>query len=101
MAFKDTAWAYGLSNDLSWIEKAVLVAVCHHTDDATHEAVVSVQTIGKSTRMSRQQVLNALETLEKVGVISRTIRRRPDGYRGPDVIRVNVDTYTSEEVDDQ
>jgi hypothetical protein len=91
MGFHDVDWAYGIDRPLA--ETAVLAALCHRTDDATHETFVGQQVIAEMIGSSPEKVLRALKALELAGVISRTRRNGPAGYRTSDLIRVNVDTY--------
>lgn len=91
MGFHDAEWAYSIDRPLA--ETAVLAALCHRTDDATHETFVGQQKIAQMIGSSAEKVHRALKALEVAGVISRSRRNGPGGYRTSDLIRVNVDTY--------
>lgn len=97
MGFHDAEWAYSIDRPLA--ETAVLAALCHRTDDATHETFVGQQTIAQMIGSSPEKVHRALKALEVAGVISRTRRNGPGGYRTSDLIRVNVDTYLPNRLD--
>lgn len=91
MGFHDVEWAYSIDRPLA--ETAVLAALCHRTDDDTHETFVGQQAIASMIGSSPEKVLRALRSLEAAGVISRTRRHSAGGYRTSDLIRVNVATY--------
>ena len=91
MGFHDVEWAYSIDRPLA--ETAVLAALCHRTDDATHTTFVGQQAIAEMIGSSPEKVLRALKSLELAGVITRTRRHGAGGYRTSDLIRANVDTY--------
>lgn len=87
MGFKDAEWAYGLA--LMGMQKVVLVAVCHRTDDVSHETFVGQQTVAQMIGSSADSVRRALSSLESLGVIARHRRHGHGGFRTSDLIRVN------------
>lgn len=89
MGFRDAEWAYGLE-ELSMREKVVLTALCHRTDDRTHQTYVGQQTVANMIGSSPDFVRRGLRELENVGVISRTRRAGAGGYRTSDLITVNT-----------
>lgn len=94
MGYKDAEWAYSLDRPLA--ETAVLAALCHRTDDKTHETFVGQQTVAEMLGSSPEKVMRSLKALEQSGVITRTRRNDTRGYRTSDLIRLNVDTYQPE-----
>lgn len=94
MGFHDVAWAYSIDRPLA--ETAVLAALCHRTDDATHTTFVGQKTIADMIGSSPEKVLRALASLDRAGVISRQRRNDSHGYRTSDLITVNVGTYLTE-----
>lgn len=89
MGFRDAEWAYGLTG-LAMREKVVLTALCHRTDDKTHETYVGQQTVADMIGSSADFVRRALRELEAVGLISRTRRNGQGGYRTSDLTTVNT-----------
>ncbi|UIN31893.1 helix-turn-helix domain-containing protein [Microbacterium binotii] len=94
LGFNDANWAYALTG-LQQMQKVVLVAVCHRTDDKTHETFVGQQTIATMIGASVSTVMRALNVLEQAGVIERRRRNGAGGYRTSDLIIVNR-AYTPE-----
>ena len=92
MGFKDADWAYEL--DLPTMQKAVLVAICHRTDDDTHVTLVSHATIAKMIGVNRSTVTTAVGVLERLGIIVRE-RRMAGSYRTSDRTVVKT-TYVAE-----
>ncbi len=91
MGFRDAEWAYGLTG-LAMREKVVLTALCHRTDDKTHETYVGQQTVADMIGSSPDFVRRALRDLETQGLITRTRRTGQGGYRTSDLTTVNL-TY--------
>ncbi|PWC05432.1 hypothetical protein [Agromyces badenianii] len=94
MGFKDADWAYTL--DLPMAQKVVLVAVCHATDDKTHQTFRGQETLAEMLGGSVEKVRRALGALDALGVITRERRSGSGGFRTSDLITVNVDTYRAE-----
>jgi len=88
VGFKDTAWAYSL--DLPMAQKVVLAAVCHRTDDKTHQTFVGQGTIAEMTGSGESTVRRALRGLEESGHIVREARHGNRGYRTSDLLTVQV-----------
>ena len=97
MGFKDVDWAYGL--DLPSGQKVVLAALCHRTDDKTHQTFVGRKVLAEMVGMTDRGISKILSALDEAGVISREKRRRPDGYRTTDEITINV-AYTESQVNE-
>ncbi|MDT3343884.1 helix-turn-helix domain-containing protein [Microbacterium aquilitoris] len=89
MGFRDAEWAYGLTG-LAMREKVVLTALCHRTDDKTHETYVGQQTVADMIGSSPDFVRRALRELEADGLITRTRRTGHGGYRTSDLTTVNT-----------
>lgn len=89
MGFRDAEWAYGLDG-LAMREKVVLTALCHRTDDKTHDTYVGQQTIADMIGSSADFVRRGLKELERAGVIQRTRRTGQGGYRTSDITTVNL-----------
>lgn len=87
MGFRDAEWAY--DRDLRSGIKVVLVAICHRTDDKTHETFVGRRTLATMVGMTERAISKALAELEHLQLITRTARRRVDGYRDTDLLTVN------------
>lgn len=97
MGFKDTDWAYGL--ELAMAEKNVLIAICHRTNDKTHETFVGQKTIAEMASMSVRTVGRSIGVLVEKGIVMTQERRREDGYRTSNRIVLNRDwgaTHTKE-----
>lgn len=82
MGFKDADWAYSL--DLPATPKAVLVALCHRTNDKTHTTVVGQQAIAEMLGITSRAVIKAMGELESRGVIRRERRYLEGGFRTSD-----------------
>lgn len=93
MGFKDVDWAYSLS--LPMVQKTVLAAICHRTDDKTHQTLVGQKTIAEMAGASEKTVQRAVGALETMGVLTRRQRHGKGGYRTSDEITVNT-TYRSD-----
>src|SRR6218665_353141 len=91
MGFRDAEWAYSLN--LPMAVKVVLVAVCHVTDDETHETFRGQERIAQMLGASVEKVRVALTSLERLGVLTRQRRNGFHGYRTSDLITVNVGAY--------
>lgn len=96
MGFKDVEWAYGL--DLPMREKVVLAALCHRADDVTHQTFVGQETIAHMVGSSLDYVARALRSLERFGVITRTRRNGPGGFRTSDLITIGT-SYPDESLE--
>lgn len=97
MGFHDAAWAYTL--DLPMAQKSALVALCHASDDVSHETILGQVRLAAMVGSSVETVRRALSALEAAGIISRARRSRATGYRSSDRTTVNVDwtpAYRSE-----
>lgn len=97
MGFQITEWAYGL--ELPSTEKAVLQAIAHRANDKTASTFVGRKVIAMMVGVTDRAVSKALSGLEDRGVIGRTQRRRKDGYRDTDEIRINL-TWTEAQVNE-
>ncbi|MDQ1206615.1 helix-turn-helix domain-containing protein [Microbacterium sp. SORGH_AS_0862] len=97
MGFKDADFAYSIEG-IPQMQKVVLAAVCHRTDDKTHETFVGQQTIASMIGASVSTVMRALSGLEELGVIERRRRAGQGGYRTSDLIVVNR-AYTSQHLE--
>ena len=95
MGFQLTEWAYGLQ--LPGTEKAVMQALAHRADDTTGVTFVGRKTLASMIGMTDRSVSNGLASLEEKGLIGRTQRRRKDGYRDTDEIKIDV-TWTGSQV---
>lgn len=95
MGFQLTEWAYGLQ--LPGTEKAVMQALAHRADDKTGVTFVGRKTLASMIGMTDRSVSNGLASLEEKGLIGRTQRRRKDGYRDTDEIKIDV-TWTGSQV---
>lgn len=93
MGFRDAEWAYNLP-DLEMREKVVLTALCHRTDDKTHQTFVGQQTIAEMVSSSPDFVRRGLRELERLGVIQRKRRTGAGGYRTSDLTTVDT-AYTA------
>lgn len=87
MGFKDAQWAYELT--LPMMQKVVLAALCHRTDDKTHQTTIGQEALADMTSSSPDSVRRALRDLEKTGVIRRDRRHGRGGYRVSDLITVD------------
>ena len=76
-------------------QKVVLAAICQRTDDRTHTTLVGQQTVAGMIGASIDTVRRAVGALERLGILSRAQRHRPNGARNSDAITVDV-TYTAE-----
>jgi hypothetical protein len=97
VGFKDADFAYSIEG-IPQMQKVVLAAVCHRTDDKTHETFVGQQTIASMIGASVSTVMRALSGLEELGVIERRRRAGQGGYRTSDLIVVNR-AYTSQHLE--
>lgn len=94
VGFKDTDWAYTVEG-LNSSQKAVLVALCHRTDDKTHKTFIGQQTVVEMTNLSESTVSRSMKELDTMKVIDREKRYGKLGYRTSDLVTVDT-TYTSE-----
>lgn len=96
MGYDDANWALLLQGGgLAHREKVVLLAIALRTLDTTHETFVGQQAIAASLACSVEHVTRGLKTLESLGVITRTRRNGPGGYRTSDLITLNR-AYTAD-----
>ena len=89
MGFKDTKWAYTL-DELTASQVAVLVALCHMTDDKTHQTYASQKTLASMAKVSLSTVNTVLGVLATRGIITRTRRNGVGGFRTTDIITAVV-----------
>lgn len=94
VGFKDAEWAYALEG-LPMPQKVVLVALCHRTDDRSHETFVSQPTVAEMIGAADSTVMRAMKQLAARGIIHRTRRHRKDGSRSSDLVVVDT-SFTSE-----
>ncbi len=87
MGFKDADWAYDIA--LPSVQKVVLVAIAHRTDDKTHQTYVSQKTVAAMVGMAVSTVNKSVGTLESLGILSRQRRSGTGGYRTTDIIVIN------------
>jgi DNA-binding transcriptional ArsR family regulator len=81
------AWAMDV--DVPPREKLMLILIASHANDEG-ECFPSQTTLAYRSGLSRRTVLRSLAELEERGIITRRQRRRPDGSRSSDTIRLNV-----------
>ena len=87
MSYHLAAWAMDV--DVPPREKLLLILIASHAND-DGECFPSQTTLAYRSGLSRRTVLRSLAELEERGVINRRQRRRPDGSRSSDTIRLNV-----------
>lgn len=87
MSYHLAAWAMDV--DVPPREKLLLILIASHANDEG-ECFPSQTTLAYRSGLSRRTVLRSLAELEERGVITRRQRRRPDGSRSSDTIRLNV-----------
>ncbi len=87
MSYHLAAWAMDV--DVPPREKLMLILIASHAND-DGECFPSQTTLAYRSGLSRRTVLRSLAELEERGVITRRQRRRPDGSRSSDTIRLNV-----------
>ena len=87
MSYHLAAWAMDV--DVPPREKLLLILIASHAND-DGECFPSQTTLAYRSGLSRRTVLRSLAELEERGVITRRKRRRPDGSRSSDTIRLNV-----------
>ena len=87
MSYHLAAWAMDV--DVPPREKLMLILIASHANDEG-ECFPSQTTLAYRSGLSRRTVLRSLADLEERGVITRRQRRRPDGSRSSDTIRLNV-----------
>jgi DNA-binding Lrp family transcriptional regulator len=87
MAYQATHWAWEL--DLPTTQKFVLVALSDMADE-TFSCFPGQERLATMIGASVATVRRALATLEEHGLISRTQRRREDGYRTSDRFKLHV-----------
>lgn len=78
--------------------KAVLLVLADRAKDQTWEVWAGQEALAAEADVSERTVRAVLAEFERWGVIERTKRRRPDGYRTSDVIRLKVGAAISPEV---
>ena len=87
MSYHLAAWAMDV--DVPPREKLMLILIASHANDEG-ECFPSQTTLAYRSGLSRRTVLRSLAELEERGIITRRQRRRPDGSRSSDTIRLNV-----------
>lgn len=87
MSYHLAAWAMDV--DVPPREKLLLILIASHANDEG-ECFPSQTTLAYRSGLSRRTVLRSLADLEERGIIARRQRRRPDGSRSSDTIRLNV-----------
>ena len=70
--------------------KLVLLVLADRANDDNWSTWVGQETIAAETELSVRSVGRALAELERDGVIERSQRRRGDGFRSSDLIRLNM-----------
>lgn len=87
MSFHLAAWAMDV--DVPPREKLVLILLASHADE--HGACFPSQAhLAHRSGHSKRTILRALADLEEQGIITRQERRRADGSRSSDLIRLNL-----------
>lgn len=71
--------------------KLVLYAIADRVKDGEWVTWAGQEALAQDTELSPRTVRTILRDLEQMGVIERAKRRRPDGYRTSDAIRLNVE----------
>lgn len=71
--------------------KLVLYAIADRVKDGEWVTWAGQEALAQDTELSPRSVRTILRDLERMGVIERSKRRRPDGYRTSDAIRLNVE----------
>lgn len=88
MSIKAIAWA--IEQDIHPRDKLVLIILANYANDKNY-AWPSVKTVMKNTGLKRSAIFEALNSLEAVGIITRTARtRKTDGRQTSSTIRLNV-----------
>lgn len=87
MSIQAVAWAIDQKTG-SPAGKVVLLCVANYADE-NGECWPSQETIAAETELSERSVREWLQKLEEIGLLTRTPRRREDGYRASDLIRLS------------
>lgn len=99
MSYAALNWAW--QADIPTGPKMVLVALADqagHREDTTELVTVAGQErLAAMTSMSVRSIARHLAWLEDRGYITRTTRRRPDGYRTSDTTTLNLDSTPTTE----
>jgi len=86
MSIQAVAWAIDQKTG-SAAGKVVLICLANYADEHG-ECWPSQETIAAETELSERSVREWLQKLEEAGLLTRTPRRREDGYRASDLIRL-------------
>lgn len=86
MSYEAMAWARKQKTN-SPVLKSVLLAIANYADE-DGKAWPSQARIVEDTELSKRSVIKALHDLEGMGLIERTERRRADGSRSTDLVRL-------------
>lgn len=86
MSIQAVAWAIDQKTG-SAAGKVVLLCLANYADEEG-KCWPSQETIAAETELSERSVREWLQKLEEVGLLSREKRRRDDGYRASDLIRL-------------
>lgn len=70
-------------------DKLLLLALANYAD-AELRCWPSHSTLAEDTGLSQRTILTAFKRLEAAGIITRTLRHRPDGSRNTDVISLSL-----------
>lgn len=87
MSIQAVAWAIDQKTG-SPAGKVVLLCVANYADE-NGECWPSQETIAAETELSERSVREWLQKLEEAGLLTRSPRRRDDGYRASDLIRLS------------
>ena len=88
MGFHAMTWAKQQTVGSS-TRKLVLLVIADRVDDDSSETWVGQESIATEAELSVRTVGRVVAELEGLGLIERQQRRRPDGYRSSDLIRLN------------
>lgn len=89
MAIKAIEWVRRL-RAVTPTQKLLLFVLADRVKDGEWETWVGQDAIAAEACLALRTVQRTMPELERLGLIDREARRRPDGYRTSDVIRLNV-----------
>ncbi len=89
MAIKAIEWVRQLRG-VTPTQKLLLFVLADRVKDGQWETWVGQEAIAEEACLALRTVQRTMPELERLGLIDREIRRRPDGYRTSDTIRLNV-----------
>lgn len=87
MTWQVVNWARGIQLPGPASRKTILLLLADHAN-TVWELWAGQETLAAESGWSTRTVRRALDDLEALGVIEREERRRPDGYRAADLIRL-------------